>query len=222
MQPTITLNAKDAINAREALAAMMLTPRQRFWLLKDLGRWEIRNTRSRLKRQKDTRNTAFEKSKSGKDDVLTSFGTGMEPYVTNGAKDLNVTWKSKVKAQKAAVHQQGMTETVNAKQHIKRQNKKFGEPDYKAGATDAQAEALRKLGYKIKQKGYGFNRLSKKNIKKRLTVGQAGLIIRMMRTGSRKGKQSWTVETPRRELLGTRPELVRKRLLRNIEKARQR
>lgn len=222
MQPTITLNANDAISARNAIDALMLPPKRRFWLLKDLGRWEIRNVKSRIKRQKDTQNRAFEKRKKGKGAVLTSFTNGMEPYVKNGAKDLDLTWKSRIKASKAAVHQQGMEETVTASQHIKSQNKKFGKPDYDAQATDDQAHALRRLGYKIRRKGGGYNRLSKRNIQKRLTVGQAGLIIRQLRTGSSKGKSSWTIETPKRELLGTRKELVTKRLLRNIEKAKQR
>ncbi|GLT18043.1 hypothetical protein GCM10007938_18210 [Vibrio zhanjiangensis] len=222
MQPTITLNANDAISARKALEALMMTPKKRFWILKDLGRWEIRNTRSRIKRQKDTKNKAYDKRKKGEGTVLTSFANGMEPYVKNGAKDLDLTWKSRVQAKKAAVHQQGMTETVTARQHIKSQNKRFGQPDYEAQATDQQAHALRRLGYKIRRKDGGFNRLSKRNIQKRLTLGQAGLIIRMMRSGSPKGKQSWTIETPERELLGTRKELVTKRLLRNIEKAKHR
>lgn len=222
MQPTIAIDEQSALSASQALEALMLPPKKRFWILKDLGRWEIRNVKSRIKRQKDTQNKAYEKSKSGKGPVLKSFANGMEPYVLNGAKNLKVTWKNRVKAKKAAVHQHGLTETVTAAQHIKSQNKKFGEPDYGAQATDAQAHALRRLGFKIKRKGGGYNRLSKRNIQKRFTLGQAGIMIRKMRDGTTKGKQSWTIETPKRELVGTKKELVRKRMLRNIEKAKQR
>ncbi|KLV07975.1 hypothetical protein C9I92_15105 [Photobacterium ganghwense] len=221
MTPVITLNASDAVSARKALEALTLSPKQRFWLLKDLGRWEIRQTKSRLRRQKDTEGRPFEKRKRGEDPVLSSFADGMEPYVEDRLR-LNLTWKSKGKARKAAANQLGNVEQHTAASHVKKMNKRFGEPDYQAPATDNQAVALRRLGYKMRRKGGGYNRLSKRNIAKRMTLGQAGLIIRMMRTGSRKGKQNWTIENPQRQFLGTDKERVRNRLLQNIEKARQR
>ncbi|UTM59218.1 hypothetical protein L4174_021155 [Photobacterium sp. CCB-ST2H9] len=221
MKPVITLNASDAVSARKALEALALPPKKRFWLLKDLGRWEIRQTKSRIRRQKDVNGKPFEKRKQGEDPVLASFTQGMEPYVQDRVT-LNLTWKRKLKGSKAAANQLGFIEHQSAAKHIKKMNRRFGEPDYGAPATDKQAIALRRLGYKLKRKGGGYNRLSKRNIAKRMTIGQAGVIIRMMRTGSRKGKQSWTIENPQREFLGTSIERVRARLVQNIEKARQR
>lgn len=221
MQPSITINPNQVLSAQQALGALMLTPKKRFWILKDLGRWEMRQAKSRIKRQKDPQNQRYAKRKNGDEAVLTSFANGMEPYVTNGGKQLDVTWKNRTKARKAAVHQFGMVEHMTAAQHIKKQNRR-GVPDYGAEATDAQAHALRRLGYKVRRAGGGFNRLSKRNIQKRMTLGQAGLIIRLMRTGKRKGKQSWKIETPQRQILGTRQALVSQRLLRNIDKAKQR
>ncbi|KDM89703.1 hypothetical protein [Photobacterium galatheae] len=220
MKPVITLNASDAVSARKALEALALSPKKRFWLLKDLGRWEIRQTKSRIRRQKDVNGKPFEKRKRGEEPVLPSFTHGMEPYVQDRLM-LNLTWKSKAKGQKAAANHLGHIEHMTAAGHIKKMNKR-GEPDYDAPATDEQAIALRRLGYKLKRKGGGYNRLSKRNIARRMTIGQAGVIIRMMRTGSRKGKQSWTIENPQREFLGTSKERVRARLVQNIEKARQR
>jgi len=217
----IELVGNDAINAKKALEALMLTKRKRRWILKDLGRWESRMTRSRIRRQKDTNNKAFEKRKNGDKPVLTSFASGLEPYVLHDATMLNLTWKRKDKAKKAAVHQAGLTQTISAHEHIKEQTKRQGESDYGTRCTKQQAITLRRLGYRIRRRdGKGWNKPSVRNLEKRLTLGQAGLIIRMMRTGKRKGKQKWKVHTPQRQILGTKTEKVRERLIKNIEKAR--
>ncbi|MGL1567534.1 hypothetical protein ACSTHT_00015, partial [Vibrio parahaemolyticus] len=68
---------EDAINASKALEALMLSKKKRTWILKDLGRWERRMTRSRLRRQKDIDNIKFEQRKKGEGAVLTSFQNGM-------------------------------------------------------------------------------------------------------------------------------------------------
>ncbi|MEZ8657750.1 hypothetical protein AB6D68_01410 [Vibrio cyclitrophicus] len=217
----VELIGKDAINARQALEALALTKRKRFWILKDLGRWERRMTRSRIKRQKDVDNQKFEKRKRGEGAVLTSFANGMEPYVLHDATLLDLTWNRKTKAKKAAVHQAGLTQTISAQEHIKEQTKRRGEPDYGAPCTKKQAIALRRLGYRIRRKdGKGWNKPSVRNLEKRLTLGQAGLIIRMMRTGKKKGKQKWKVHTPQRQMIGTKTQKVGERLIKNIEKAR--
>lgn len=217
----IELVGKDAIHAKQALEALVLPKRKRFWLLKDLGRWEKRMTRSRIRRQKDVDNQKFEKRKRGEGAVLTSFANGMEPYVLHDATMLDLTWSNKTKAKKAAVHQSGLTQTISAHEYIKEQKKRKGEPDYGAPCTKKQAIALRRLGYRIRRKdGKGWNKPSVRNLEKRLTLGQAGLIIRMMRTGKEKGKQKWKVHTPQRQMLGTKTKKVRDRLVKNIEKAR--
>ncbi|WP_435247338.1 hypothetical protein ACMAZD_11570 [Vibrio sp. nBUS_14] len=218
----IELVGKDAINAKQALEALVLTKRKRFWLLKDLGRWEKRMTRSRIRRQKDVDNQKFEKRKRGEGAVLTSFENGMEPYVLHDATMLDLTWRRQKKAKKATVHQAGLTQTVSAREYIKEQKRRRGEPDYDGPCTKEQAIALRRLGYRVRRKdGKGWNKPSVRNLEKRLTLGQAGLIIRMMRTGKPKGKQSWKVHTPQRQMLGTKPQKVKERFVKNIEKARK-
>lgn len=218
----IELVGKDAINAKQALEALVLTKRKRFWLLKDLGRWEKRMTRSRIRRQKDVDNQKFEKRKRDEGAVLTSFENGMEPYVLHDATMLDLTWRRKTKAKKATVHQAGLTQTVSAREYIKEQRKRRGEPDYDGPCTKEQAIALRRLGYRVRRKdGKGWNKPSVRNLEKRLTLGQAGLIIRMMRTGKPKGKQSWKVHTPQRQMLGTKSQKVKERFVKNIEKARK-
>jgi len=39
-----------------------------------------------------------------------------------------------------------------------------------------------------------------------MTLGQAGLVLRLMRTNTRKGKQLWTIKVPERPILGASPE----------------
>ena len=217
----IELVGKDAVSAQKALEALSLTKRKRTWLLKDLGRWERSMTRSRLRRQKDVNNQKFEKRKKGEGAVLSSFADGMEPYVLHDATMLDLTWRQKTKGRKAAVHQGGLTQTVTAQEHIKEQTKRRGEPDYSAPCTKEQAIALRRLGYRVRRRdGKGWNKPSVRNLQKRLTLGQAGLIIRTMRTGKERGKQSWKIHTPQRQMMGTKTQKVRARLIKNIEKAR--
>ncbi|WP_406849212.1 hypothetical protein AABD45_02890 [Vibrio vulnificus] len=214
----ISIDHQGLLSTQQALSALTLTSSRRRWILKDLGRWERRATKSRLKRQKDVNNAKFKPRRNGsKQESLKGFSDGMEPYVKHNNTYLDLSWQNKLKAKKAAVHNFGFTEKMTAE----KARKQRGQPDYDAECTKDQAIALRRLGYRIRRKdGKGWNKPSIRNIRKRLTLGQAGLIIRMLRTGEPKGKSSWDVKYEERRFFGSKKEKVRERTIKNIEKAR--
>ena len=79
-----------------------------------------------------------------------------------------------------------------------------GTPDYKAPCTRKQAQALIRSGYRhhyAGKKGPG-KRVTVMQLQKQLTLGQAGLILRVMVTGKAKGVQRWTDAPPPRPFLG--------------------
>ncbi|HIF9333355.1 hypothetical protein [Photobacterium damselae] len=216
---TLVIDFKSQRDMELAIATLALPPKKRFWILKDLGRWEKRLAKSRIKRQKDVDNKKFEQRKRGKSPLLRGMADALDPIVINDAKLLKLTWDDTKKAKIAAIHNEGIAQVDSANALIQREKKRRGEPDYSAPCTKAQAVALRRLGYRIRRKkGKGWNKPSVRNIEKRLTLGQAGLIIRMLR--KKKPKNAWIINVPKRKFLGSDDDKVRERLIRNIEKAR--
>ena len=69
-----------------------------------------------------------------------------------------------------------------------------------------QAKALKREGYKTPRKGKPPKTVTVKEIQSRFSLGQAGVILRMMRTKKAKGKQSWQDTVPERPFLGVTPE----------------
>ena len=53
-----------------------------------------------------------------------------------------------------------------------------------------------------------LKRVSAKWLQEHISLGQAGLILRLLQTGERRGKQSWLDTPPARPFLGVRPEEV--------------
>ncbi len=84
------------------------------------------------------------------------------------------------------------------------------QPDYKARATRAQAKALLREGYRLMVPAKGGGRRPKRVtvqwIEEKMTLGQAGLILRLIRTGQTRGKQSWRDTVPARPFLGVTPQ----------------
>lgn len=106
-----------------------------------------------------------------------------------------------------------------------------GSPDYDAPCTRRQARALIREGYEFNagQKGKGTKRVTVKQIERMFTLGRAGLILRMMRTGKTKGVQRWRDDPPPRPFLGVTEaqageqcEKLAKKLAKAAEKAGRR
>ncbi|PKF51111.1 virion morphogenesis protein [Enterovibrio nigricans] len=217
MKPTVKLNQRDALNFNEKLALLALPPKKRFWILKTLGRWEKQNVRKRISQQKDIHGKGLEARKKGRKKMFRRMAKGLEPYVKNGAKELDLTWRNKQTARTAARHHIGQTQKMSARQLQRR----FGKPDYDAPPTKGMARKLRELGYTIPTKsGKGRKKPTLAWIQQNLTHGKAGAIIREL---SGKPKQSqWDIPLAERQILGSKHTDVNRQLVQIFEQAQRR
>jgi phage gpG-like protein len=116
-----------------------------------------------------------------------------------------VTWKNALTAKIAYRHQHGVGEDWTPEKAAK----VYGRPDYKAACTRSQAKALLREGYRlmVPMKGGGRRpmRVTVGWLESRLSLGQAGIILRLMRTKKAQGAQSWRDTVPERPFLGVTP-----------------
>ena len=112
-----------------------------------------------------------------------------------------VSWPNAFEAGIAGRHQWGLGEEWNPK----RMAASRGKPDYRAPCTRKQAKALIREGYRAPRKGKPPQRVTVRQLEERFSLGQAGVILRMLRTGSARGKQSWVDTVPARPFLGVTP-----------------
>lgn len=165
----------------------------------------IRDTRARIRAQRDLDGTAWvERKRTRKRRLLRNMGKSLTLRGLN-EKGVTVTWKDGRVAMTAQKHQQGFTQKFTAS----RGGEKKRGPDYSAPATAAQAKALIKAGYRRsmgkykggKKKGSArVQRVSQKWITENMSVGQAGYILRHLR--GKEPAQSWTATVPARPMLG--------------------
>lgn len=188
------------INTSEALKQLnllTLTPNKRRQILRGAGRKVRRSSRDRIKAQKDLNGKTWQGRSNGrKKKMLKKLGKHIQVRTT--ANKADVTFSNNNIGRIARAHQEGVNQTMTAKDAKKR----YGTPDYKAPATRKQAKDLRENGYKIrKTKGKGWKRPNLKWITNNLNSGQAGLTLRILK-GNKKGKDSWQVPLPERSFLG--------------------
>ena len=115
-----------------------------------------------------------------------------------------VGWKNSLTGQIAYRHQHGVPEDWTPQKLAK--EKRNSDPAHSQPCTPKQARALLKEGYKRayhnKNGKVMLKRVSAAWLQENMKAGQAGLILRALRTGSTKGKQKWTVEVAPRTFLG--------------------
>lgn len=109
----------------------------------------------------------------------------------------SVGWRNRFEEGIAAKHHFGHTQTVTKRGLAKEKNSNPEGRD--APATRQQAKALLEAGYKVRQKGKAYKSPTLKWITQNLTIGRAGLILRILRGGS---KDSWQTKLPPRPFLG--------------------
>lgn len=147
-----------------------------------------------IKNQQDFLGRRFKDKKNGKAKMLKGLSRKMISYADT-QKGV-VTWKNPLTAKIATAHQHGIGETFTASKAKRR----YGEPDYNSPATRRQAKALKLAGFKAKKEnGKGRKNVSQAWIMQNLTLGQAGLILRVLRGPS---KKVWQIPLPARAFLG--------------------
>ncbi|HBC3454406.1 TPA: virion morphogenesis protein [Vibrio parahaemolyticus] len=217
MNPSISVNERDVLSLQEKLAMLAMPPKKRIWILKTLGRWEIANTRKRIREQKGVNGSALQPKKGKKKGkVLKRMAKGLTPYVRN-ANTLDLTWSNKLTAKIAARHHLGQKQKMTKRQMQKR----WGTPDYSAPCTKGQARKLRELGYTVKRKsGKGRKKPSLRELMATLTHGQAGQLIRQL--ANQPDITSWDIPLAERQILGSKEREVNRQLIKIFEQAKQR
>jgi len=192
----VKFDVGQLINAKDKARLFQLPENRKRQLNKRLGAFLVKQTRRRIREQKDVRGGGIKKRKDGKRRALAKMGKGLVVYPS--AKGAIVTWGNGLMGSIAYQHHHGLSERWTGAK-LKRL---FGEPDYEKPATREQARSLLALGFKVKQNGTR-KRPTQKWIMEKLSVGDAGFLIRKFQ-GSQP-KKSWLVSLPKRQVLGATP-----------------
>lgn len=200
----ITLKQSGGAKLLKQIAALNLPANKRKQWHRKMGRQVIKSARQNIKQQRTVDGQAFKASKSGKR-VLTKLARGKNLKVYAGPNTAKVTWPNSAVGKIARAQQEGHKQQYTAE----KMQRQHGQPDYDAPATGDQAKALIKAGFKLnkgkyksgKSKGQAkTRRVSQAWIKDNMTLGQAGLVLRMLL--DKKAASSWQVETPARPFFG--------------------
>lgn len=204
----VTPTGSSAINRQLARLTDRIQDHQR--LARKAGGQVAKYSKARVRKQQALtggpfapRKASERKKTSAKRRMLLKLGKTLSvasrAYQGGG---IAVTWKNRVVATTAYRHQHGLGEDWNPA----KARKVYGVPDYQSPCTQRQARALLKEGYRLtvpaKGGGRRLKRVSAGWLQKNMPLGQAGLILRMMRTGKARGKQYWQDTPPGRPFLG--------------------
>ena len=210
------LNAQLDRFAREA--------KERQKLARRMGGYVRTLSRQNIKRQRTVDGAAMtpaQKRRAARP-MLMGLHSQMVVRAAEGNKGVTVSWENPLLAAIGYRHQEGIGENWSPG----RARTVYGQPDYKARATRAQAKALLREGYRLMVPAKGGGRRPKRVtvpwIEEKMTLGQAGLILRLLRTGQTKGKQSWRDTVPARPFLGVTPqqaEDLSRKLVKSLLKA---
>ncbi|MGI1677567.1 MAG: phage virion morphogenesis protein [Cellvibrionaceae bacterium] len=193
-----------ALEAKKKIDILRLPPAKRRRLLLKLMQQTRKQSRERIKQQRDLNGKPFAPRKDNKNKrkMLRQLGKKLIIRTTPDKGTLKIN--NPVGGRIAKEQQDGITEVMTS-QKMKRIH---GKPDYDGPATRRQAKALREVGYKVKRKsGKGWKTPSLKWMTENLTLGQAGLITRLMR--DEKSKTQWEIKLPSRAFLGATDEEVK-------------
>lgn len=203
----IDTDPKSTLRLMDKIDVLTMNPRRHRRLLKEISKGVRSDMRNNIRGQKTVTGSAMApRANKKKRRMFSKMAKGMKTIVPNDHQ-ANITWKQSGQAKMAFRHHHGVPENFTAGKAARIN----GVPNYKKPATPAQAKALNKEGFRRKvsrKRGKGkaiLKRVSQKWIRENMTLGQAGLVLRLMRTNTRKGKQSWKVEVPERPILGATP-----------------
>jgi len=207
--PDITLDTdqRSTLRLADQINVLTMSPAQRRRLLRKIGKETRADMRKNIQRQQTVTGSAMApRASKKKKRMFSKMAKGMVTRIRNDHKVI-VTWKQPGPAKVAYRHHHGIAEDFTAAKAARIN----GVPDYQKPATPAQAKALNKEGFRrrvARKRGKGsaiLKRAPQKWIRDNMTLGQAGLVLRLMRTNTRKGKQRWEIKPPARPILGATP-----------------
>lgn len=197
---TLTASVSGSFTLRQQMQLLKLPAARRKRMLGQIGRKVRVYSRKRLRGQRGLDGQPWEKRKEQKhkknnQKMFRKFSKGLAVY--SSADKVDITFSNYVTGLIAKKHHEGIDELMPAA----RAEKQKGVPDYDAPATRRQAKRLREAGYRVRRaKGKGWKVPSIKHIVETMTLGQAGMVLRMMRGAD--SKASWVIPTEKRDFLG--------------------
>lgn len=204
---TFDSDPRSRLRLNHQLTVLSMGSARRRIFLRQTGKQVRADLRKNVSGQKTITGSSMEpRATKKKKRMFRAMSKGMVTKIRND-HSADVTWQNLGQAKIAYQHHHGIPEKFTAA----KAKKQYGEPDYKAKATPAQARALNKEGFRLRvarKRGKGkaiLKKVSQKWIQENLTIGKAGLILRLMRTNSPRGKQSWNIKVPARPILGATP-----------------
>lgn len=205
---SLNLDKKAMLRLGDQIDVLTMGPVRRRKLLRKIGKQTRTNVRKNVRNQTTVTGQAMDpRADRKKRKMFRKMAKGMVVRLPNDHAAV-ITWKNAGQAKTAYRHHHGVPEDFTAS----RAAKVYGVPNYQKPATPAQAKALNQEGYKrpvARKRGKGgaiLKKMSQKWIRENMSQGQAGLILRLMRTNSTRGKQRWTIQVPERPILGATPQ----------------
>lgn len=204
---SIDTDKKARLRLNDQLEILCLPTAQRRMLLRDIAKQTRADAQKNIREQQTVSGQPMApRANKTKRKMFRKLAKGMVTKVPTDHTAV-VTWKNAGQAKVADRHHRGIPEHFTAKKAAKT----YGVPDYSKPATVTQAKALNQEGYRrpvARKRGKGGAILKKVPVKwimDNMTLGQAGLILRLMRTKKRRGKQQWDINLPARPILGAAP-----------------
>jgi hypothetical protein len=209
MEMTVKQDRREMLKLMDQIKVISMSVPQRRRMMADIGRQTRKKTRENIRGQRTVTGAGMHSRANArtKRKMMRNMGKGMQTKVINTHK-ATVGWKNAGQAKVADRHHRGIAETWTPRKMAK----VHGVPDYEKPATHAQARALNKEGFRrrvARKRGKGkaiLKRVPAKWIMENMTLGQAGLALRLMKYNTHKGKQNWETKPAPRPILGAAPE----------------
>jgi len=203
---TFELDARGYLGVREQLALLSLPPQLRRRLLNNVTKRVRTMSRKRVRDQQNLDGSPFEARKgSGKGKKKMEAGLAKLMQVTRvSADEAELGWRNALTSWVAAQQHNGASERRTAAQMRKWNTVPVG-----LAATEKQAKRLRRLGFKVRQKGKkSLARPSVAWIQEHVNYAKAGLLIRILddEKAESSGAQSWEITLPKRRFIGVSTE----------------
>ncbi|RBH53168.1 MULTISPECIES: phage virion morphogenesis protein [Pseudomonas] len=199
---TLELDARGYLGVREQLALLSLPPQLRRRLLNNVSKRVRTMSRKRVRDQQNLDGSPFAPRKTeakGKKRMEAGLAKLME--VTRvSADEAELGWRNALNRWVAAQQHNGVSERRTAAQM-----RRWNRVPQGLAATDKQAKRLRRLGFKVRQKGRKtLARPAVAWIKEHVNYAKAGLLIRILQDEKTEttGAQSWDITLPKRQFIG--------------------
>ena len=201
MSQLLTVDVKGILPLKRQMQILAMPKNLRRRLLNKVAKKVIKDSRKRTRDQVDLQGRPYAKhSKGRRRKMLTRLARQLSVTQLSGQK-AEIGFSNPVVGKIASKQQHGDIEQMDASSFNKTET---GDSHYNKPATRKQAKALREVDYKIKKaNGKGWKKPSLKWVTQNLTVGRAGLILKLMRIKAGETiKKSWVTQLPARSFLG--------------------